>query len=81
MDSLELPPAHVLELRDGEVVLLVVCPLEDGERVRLGVEHPAVERDEILVREEEVQVLQPADVCHQQESSYTRKRRLLTFPL
>ena len=42
MDSLELPPAHVLELRDGEVVLLVVCPLEDWEWVRLGVEHPAV---------------------------------------
>ena len=35
---------------DVELVLLPVAPREHGQRVRLGVEHPLVERDELFVR-------------------------------
>ena len=55
-----VPRGVVVALADDAIPLLFpVCPVEDWERVSFGVEHPAVERDEVLVREEEVQVLQP----------------------
>ena len=47
---------------DVELVLLPVAPREDGQRVRLGVEHPFVEVDRVVVCEEEVEVLQPRHV-------------------
>ena len=63
-----------MALADDAVPLLFpIRPVEDRERVSFGVEHPTVERDEVLVREEEVQVLQPADTRRQQESNYTTK--------
>ena len=42
-----------------KVVLLPVCPCEDGQRMRFGVEHPLVEREKILFREEKVEVFEP----------------------
>ena len=58
-----VPRGVVVALADDAIPFLFpVRPVEDRERVSFGVEHPAVERDEVLVREEEVQVLQPAGV-------------------
>ena len=57
-----MPRGVVVALADDAIPLFFpVCPVEDRERVSLSVEHPAVERDEVLVREEEVQVFQPED--------------------
>jgi hypothetical protein len=44
--------------RDPEPRALVRGPLEHGERVRLGVEHPLVEREQRVVGEEQEQVLE-----------------------
>ena len=55
-----VPRGVAVALADDAIPLLFpVRPVEDWERVSLGVEHPTVERDEVLVREEEVQVFQP----------------------
>jgi hypothetical protein len=41
---------------DPKLLNLPLAPLKHGQRVRLGVEHPLVQRDEVLVREQEEEV-------------------------
>jgi hypothetical protein len=45
--------------RNVEELALPARPLKDWQRVRLRVEDPAVERDEVFVGEEQEEVLQP----------------------
>ena len=50
-------------LRDIEFVRLPVVPGEYRERVCLPVEHPLIQWHGVVVREQEVQVLQPASIA------------------
>ncbi len=44
---------------DAVALYLPIRPIEHREWMRLGVEDPVVERNEILVREQEVQIFEP----------------------
>lgn len=53
-----------------EVSYFPICPVEDGQGVGFGVEHPLVERNELFVRKEQVQVFQSKQEVDGEQARY-----------